>query len=160
MSCDYILLLAWVKLQRSMILFIIPLHLEISQSDGLDNMILINFSLPFKPMQIIQAESFLHEKIDRVIDFQLQFDSDLGISEQVLKILKKFPLSSEELKSDPVAVVLPKQNYMSALVLAFLFSKMGYYPFILRTRMASMGILPFHEVVEVINPHEIIDFLE
>jgi hypothetical protein len=122
-------------------------------------MILVNFGLPFKPMQIIQAESFLHETIDRVIDFQIQIDSDLGVSAQVLKILKKFPLTGEELKSEPIAVVLPKQNYMSVLVLAFLFSKMGYYPLILRTRIASMGILPFHEVVEVINPHEIIDFL-
>jgi hypothetical protein len=123
-------------------------------------MILVNFSLPFKPMQIIQAESFLHEKIDRVIDFQLQIDSDLAVAAQVLKILKKFPLTREELKTEPIAVVLPKQNYMSVLVLAFLFSKMGYYPLILRTRMASMGILPYHEVVEVINPHEIIDFMQ
>lgn len=120
-------------------------------------MILLNFSAPFKPIQIQQAESCLHETIDRIIEFQIPLDVDQTVLKQFEARIRKFPLSDEELRGEPIVVCLPSQNYLAVLVLAYLGGRMGYLPPIFRTRMMSMGILPIHEVVEMLDPQAVLD---
>ena len=114
-------------------------------------MILINFGAPFKQIQISQAEAFLHEPITRVVNLPFNVDSDQEVLSQFKKTLGKLKLSNVELRAEPVVVNLPQQNYLSVMVLAELHARMGYFPPVIRTRMKSSGILPYHEVAEVID---------
>jgi hypothetical protein len=120
-------------------------------------MILLNFSSPFKQGQLAHVETILHEPIDRVINYQCKIDSDLEILPQILTFMAKLPASDAELKSEPVAVVLPDQNYLAVLVMAYLHGILGYFPPIFRTRLATIGIMPIHEVVELLNPQAVED---
>jgi hypothetical protein len=69
----------------------------------------------------------------------------------------KFPVSDVELKSEPVAVVLPDQNYLAVLVMAYLHGIQSYFPPIFRTRLATIAIMPIHEVAELLNPQAVED---
>jgi len=114
-------------------------------------MILINFGAPFRPLQISQAEAFLHEPITRVVDLAFNMDPDQEILPQFKKTMAKQKLSDLDLRAEPVVVNLPQQNYLSVILLAELHARMGYFPCIIRTRMKASGILPYYEVAEVID---------
>jgi hypothetical protein len=122
-------------------------------------MILINFGAPFRPLQISQAEAFLHEPITRVIDLSINVDPDQEMLAQFKKSMARMKLSNLDLRAEPVVVNLPQQNYLSVMVLAELHARMGYFPCILRTRMKSSGILPYYEVAEVIDLQAVEDQL-
>ena len=122
-------------------------------------MILINFGVTFKPLQISQAEAFLHEPITRVINLPFDIDFDQEVLSQYKKTMGKLKLSNDELCSEPVVVNLPMQNYLSTMVLTELRARMGYFPRIIRTRIRASGILPYYEVAEVIDLQAIEDRL-
>jgi hypothetical protein len=122
-------------------------------------MILINFGAAFKPLQISQAEAFLHEPLTRVIDLSINVDPDQEMRPQFKKSMAKLKLSNLDLRAEPVVVNLPQQNYLAVMVLAELHALMGYFPCIIRTRMKASGILPYYEVAEVIDLQAIEDQL-
>lgn len=120
-------------------------------------MILINFGAAFRPLQISQAEAFLHEPITQVIDLSISVDPDQEMLPQFKKRMAKLKLSNLDLRAEPVVVNLPQQNYLAVMVLAELHARMGYFPCIIRTRMKASGILPYYEVAEVIDLQTIED---
>ena len=120
-------------------------------------MILLNFSSPFKSVQRAQVEALLHESIDRVVNFHCQVDSDMEILPQFYPMMAKLPLNDAELKDEPVVVVLPAQNYLAVLVMAYLHGRMGYFPPVIRTRLGTTGFLPIHEVAELLDPQAVED---
>jgi hypothetical protein len=122
-------------------------------------MILINFGASFKPLQISQAEAFLHEPITRIINLPFNVDSDQEVLRQFKNNMGRLKLSKADLLAEPVVVNLPQQNYLSVMALAELHARMGYFPPIIRTRMKSSGILPYYEVAEVIDLQAIEDQL-
>jgi hypothetical protein len=120
-------------------------------------MILLNFSTTFKSIQLAQAEILLHEPIDRVVNFPCQVDSDTEILPQFNKLMAKLPLNDAELKREPLVVVLPAQNYLAVLVIAYLHGRMGYFPQVIRTRLKATGLLPLHEAAELLDPQAVDD---
>ncbi len=120
-------------------------------------MILINFGSPLKREQLDQAECLLHEPFDRVINFAIQLDSDQLVLPQFKTAMEKFPLSVEELRNEPVAVILPSSNYLVGLVLAQLHAWMDYFPTILRVRIQPYRMPPRYEVVECLDLQAIED---
>jgi hypothetical protein len=120
-------------------------------------MILLNFSTPFRSVQLAQAETLLHEPIDRVVNFLCQVDSDMEILPQFYPLMAKLPLNDAELISEPVVVVLPAQNYLAVLVMAYLHGRMGYFPPVIRTRLKTLGLLPLHEAAELLDPQAVED---
>jgi hypothetical protein len=120
-------------------------------------MILLNFSSPFKKDQLPQVELILQEPIDRVVNYPCKVDSDMEILPQILEFMAKLPIGEAELRNEPVAVVLPVQNYQAVLVIAYLHGILGYFPPIFRTRLATIGIMPIHEAAELLNPQAVED---
>jgi hypothetical protein len=120
-------------------------------------MILINFGAAFRPLQISQAEAFLHEPITRVIDLSINVDPDQEMLPQFKQRMVKLKLGNLDLRAEPVVVNLPQQNYLAVMILAELHARMGYFPRIIRTRMKASGILPYYEVAEVIDLQAIED---
>jgi len=120
-------------------------------------MILINFSSQLGQDQIRQAESLLRAPIDQVIHFPIRLDSDQLVLQQFKSAMKKFPLSAEEVRNEPVAVVLPSANFLVALILAELHAWMDYFPSILLVRIQPYGLPPRFEVVELLDLQQIED---
>jgi hypothetical protein len=114
-------------------------------------MIFLNFSTKFRQIQVKQVENLLHESIDRIIDVSLQVDSDIEMLPQFLKLTKNLRNISNDLRNDVLVVNLPSQPYLAALVLAELHGWIGYFPRILRTQLRSSGLLPVHEVIEILD---------
>jgi hypothetical protein len=117
-------------------------------------MILINFSSPLGQDQLKQAESLLREPVGQVINFSFQLDSDQLILPQFRTAMKKFPISAEVIRNEPVAVILPSANYLAALILAELHAWMDYFPTILRIRIQPYSLPPRHEVAELLDLQE------
>lgn len=120
-------------------------------------MILINFSTVIKENQIRQAEGLLHEAIDRVVNFNFRIDDDRLIQPQFNAAMESFPLSDDELRNEPIAIVLPGQNYLTALILVELHARMAYFPPILRVRLQPYGLPPRFEVVELVDLQKVED---
>ncbi len=120
-------------------------------------MILINFSSPLGQDQLRQAESLLRGPVDQIINFPVRLDSDQLILPQFKSAMTKFPLSAEEVRDEPVAVILPPTNYQAALLLAELHAWMDYFPIILLVCIQPYRFPPQHEVVELLDLQEVED---
>ena len=114
-------------------------------------MILLNFSHPFTPEQITKIEELTNRKVEQVIALAIQFNHDEPFLPQLQEALRSVTFSPEEWQTLPVLVNLPSFNYISALALAELHGRMGYFPPILRMKPVEGALPPRFEVAEVIN---------
>ena len=114
-------------------------------------MILLNFSHPLSPDQINRIETLSNQTVERVVVFPIQFNHELPFLNQLLEILKQAPFSPEEWQTAPILINLPSFNFISALLLAELHGRMGYFPPILRMRPIENTLPPRYEVAEIIN---------
>lgn len=114
-------------------------------------MLLLNFSHPITPEQQVQIEAFVHQKVERIIHIPVQFNNDQPFEPQLKELMASLPLTSVELQTEPILVNLPSLNTISALLLAELHGRMGYFPPVLRLRPVSAETPPRFEVAEIIN---------
>jgi hypothetical protein len=114
-------------------------------------MILLNFSHPLTSDQVVQVEALSQQKIDRVLELPVQFDNDLPFFSQLQELMTRLQLSAETLQTEPILVNPPSLNFITALLLAELHGRMGYFPPILRLRPETDSLPPRYEVAEIIN---------
>ena len=114
-------------------------------------MILINFSHPLTQEQVNQVESLTGQTISQVIDQPVQFDNQRQFSEQVNKLLKDLPISSRKLQTEAIIINPPALNFITALLLAELHGRMGYFPAILRLRPVDGSLPTRYETAEILN---------
>ena len=120
-------------------------------------MILLNFSHPLTPEQIARVEALTSQKVDQVLALNTHFDHQRPFLEQLREVLKQLPFSSEQWQTAPILVNLPSLNSISALLLAELHGRMGYFAPILRLKPVENAMPPRFEVAEVINLQAIRD---
>lgn len=120
-------------------------------------MIVINFAHPITEQQKAQIESITGRQIEQIIDIPVQFDNAQPFEPQVLSLLDRVGLSSQEWQTLPVLVNLPSMNVITAILLAELHGRMGYFPTVLRLRPVQGSVPPQFEVAEVINLQAIRD---
>lgn len=114
-------------------------------------MILLNFSHPLTPAQIEQVESYTGETIQQVVDFPVQFQNELSFLPQLEVLFSRLPLNPQTLQTEAILVNPPSLNFITALVLAELHGRMGFFPPVLRMRPAAGSLPPCYEVAEVLN---------
>ena len=114
-------------------------------------MILINFSHPLTPEQVAQAEALTGQKVEQIIPLPVQFDNDQPFLTQLQALIAQLPLSAETLQTTPILVNPPSLNFITALVLAELHGRMGYFAPIIRLRPIQGSLPPRYEVAEVLN---------
>lgn len=114
-------------------------------------MIVLNFSHPLTPEQLARVEALTARSIDRVIDLAAQFDSDLPFPPQLQQLAAQIPLDAEALQTQAIVVNLPSLNFIAGLLLAELHGRMGYFPPVLRLRLAPGSLPPRYEVAEILN---------
>lgn len=114
-------------------------------------MILLNFSHPLTDAQRKQIELLTGSPITRVLAVMPQFDEQAPFLPQVQDMLAKIDLSPEAWQSEPILVVLPSLNFITALLLAELHGRMGYFPPVVRTRPLADRLPRQYEVAEILD---------
>lgn len=120
-------------------------------------MILLNFSHPITEDQIAQIEALTGQKTRRVINVPVHFDNNQPFLPQLRDLVAQIPLSTEELQTQEILVNPPSLNFITALLLAELHGRMGYFPPIIRLRPISGRTPPKYEVAEILNLQEVRD---
>jgi hypothetical protein len=113
--------------------------------------ILLNFSHPLTSAQLAQIEALTGATVERVIAAPAQFDTQQPFAPQVEALLAQIPLTGEEWQTAPLLIVPPALNFITAVLLAELHGRMGYFPAIVRLRPMPESVPPRFEVAEVIN---------
>lgn len=114
-------------------------------------MILLNFSHPLTAAQRAQIETLTGQTIARAIDVSTQFDEQQPFAPQLAALLAQVDLTPQAWQSEPLLVVLPSLNFISALLLAELHGRMGYFPPIVRTRPVANALPRRYEVAEILD---------
>lgn len=116
-------------------------------------MIVLNFSHPLTPAQRAQIEVLAGRAIDHLIEIMPQFDEQQPFGPQATALMAQIPLTPAEWQAAPILVVLPSLNFIAALLLAEMHSRMGYFPPIVRTRPVANSLPRQYEVAEIIDLH-------
>jgi hypothetical protein len=120
-------------------------------------MLLINFAHPITEGQRAQVEAMTGRAIERIVDVPAQLDNMLPFEHQVVELLDKVGLTSEEWQTLPILVNLPSLNVITAVLLAELHGRTGHFPAVMRLRPIPNSTPPQFEVAEILNLQAIRD---
>ena len=114
-------------------------------------MILLNFAHPLTPEQLARLEALTGQALEQVIELPVQFEAGAPFLPQLQALAASIPLDPQTLQTAAVLVNPPSLNFITALLLAELHGRMGYFPPIVRLRPAEGSLPPRYEVAEVLN---------
>ena len=114
-------------------------------------MLLLNFSHPLTADQLAQLEALTGAPVERVMAVASQFDVQQPFAPQVQALLASLPLTADEWQTTPLLIVPPALNFITAVLLAELHGRIGYFPAIVRLRPLAGSLPPRFEVAEIIN---------
>jgi hypothetical protein len=113
--------------------------------------ILLNFSHPLTPEHLEQLCALAGRPADLVINLPIQFEPNEPFEPQLRELMSRIPLSAEELQTQPLLLNPPSLNFITAMLLAELHGRMGYFPTIVRLRPVPGALPARFEVAEIIN---------
>lgn len=120
-------------------------------------MLLLNFGHTLTDAQLARIRELAKREIKRVIVVPTQFDHARPFDEQVCKLLASVPITPEEWQTVPLIINPPSLAPITAVLLAELHGRCGFFPTILRLRpIAGSTPLQF-EVAELLNLQSIRD---
>jgi hypothetical protein len=114
-------------------------------------MMLLNFSHPFTPDQLADVGAWTGQAIEQVIMAPAQFDPDQPFGPQLDDLLAHIPLTTAEWQTAPILVNLPALNVITAMLLAELHGRLGYFPPVLRLARVAGSLPPRYAVAEILN---------
>lgn len=114
-------------------------------------MVIINFSHPLTEEHLLQIQDSTQQNIDSVFNIKTQFNHNDSFPVQVANLLNSVPLQPEEWQTSTILINLPSLNYITAVLLAEIHGRMGYFPAIIRIRPVPELVPPRYEVAEIIN---------
>ncbi len=114
-------------------------------------MILLNFTHPLTGEQRAQVEQLAGGTITRVIHAPAHFDQTRPFAEQVRALADSLGLTAEEWQGEPILVYPPALSAITAVLLAELHGRMGYFAPIVRIRPVEEALPPRFEAAEIIN---------
>jgi hypothetical protein len=120
-------------------------------------MIILNFSHPLTDEQLGRIAELTGQPVERVLALPAQFDHQKPFGPQLGALLAPLEagsppaLTPDEWQTASLLVNPPSLNSITALVLAELHGRMGYFPPIVRLRPVKDALPPRYEVAEIIN---------
>ena len=114
-------------------------------------MLLLNFSHPLTDAQLARIRELAGRDPERLIAVPTQFDHARPFAEQVRELLATVPLTPEQWQTTPLLVNPPSLAPITAVLLAELHGRCGYFPTIVRLRPIAGSVPPQFEVAELIN---------
>ncbi len=118
---------------------------------------IINFAHPITKEQEKKISELCQQPIDEIIDVPTYFDSQKPFVEQVQALIASIKLSSKVWQTDPLLINLPSFNIITALLLAELHGRMGYFPSIIRLKSVEGALPPKFEVAEILKLQDLRD---
>jgi hypothetical protein len=119
--------------------------------------ILLNFSHPLTDGQVRQIESAVGAPLAEVRQVPAQFDHQQPFVPQAQALAEACRLTPQEWQTTPLLVIPPSLNFITAVLLAELHGRMGYFPPLARLRPVEGSLPPRYEVAEVINLQQVRD---
>lgn len=114
-------------------------------------MILLNFTHPLTVQHLTQLTALLDESIADVREIPTQFDPQQPFVPQVRSLVDACGLSAFDWQTQPLLINPPALSYITAVLLAELHGRMGYFPPILRLRPVPTDGPQHYEVAEILT---------
>lgn len=114
-------------------------------------MILLNLSHPLTPQQVDSIQGLVNQPIERLIAAPAHFDHHQPFLPQIEALMQKIELTPEEWQAASLLVNPPSLNFITALVLAEIHGRTGYFPPVVRLRPVKDALPPRFEVAEILN---------
>jgi len=114
-------------------------------------MILLAFAHPVTAEQVAQLESLTGQTASRVIHVPIQLDQGEPFAPQLRPLVDGVGLTAEEWQTEQIVVVPPSFSPITALLLAHLHGRMGYFPPVARLRPVPGAVPPRFEVGELLD---------
>ena len=112
-------------------------------------MLLLNFSHPLTPSQKSALEALLGEVEVQAVP--CHFDQSRPFAEQALSLADTAGLTPDEWQGRRLAVVPPSLSGITAVLLAEIHGRAGYFVPVVRMRPVAGSVPPTFEVAEVID---------
>jgi hypothetical protein len=116
-----------------------------------DGVVVVNFAHPLTDAQRAQIETLTGQPVARVLDIPAHIDVERSIEAQAIALVDNVPLSAEEWQTLPLLVNPPGLAPLTAVLLAELHGRMGYFPALLRIRPVAGSVPPRYEVAETMD---------
>jgi hypothetical protein len=114
-------------------------------------MLLLNFGHPLTDAQLARIRELAGQDIERVVVVPTQFDHAQAFDEQIRELLATVPLSLEQWQTTPLLINPPSLAPITAVLLAEIHGRSGYFPTIVRLRPMAGIVPPQFEVAELLN---------
>ncbi|NMC21919.1 MAG: hypothetical protein GYA33_16050 [Thermogutta sp.] len=114
-------------------------------------MILLNFGHPLTDAQLARIREIAGHDIDDVIAVPTHFDHFRPFDEQVCELLARVPLTRDQWQTAPLLINPPSLAPITAVLLAEIHGRSGFFPTILRLRPVANIVPPQFEVAEILN---------
>lgn len=114
-------------------------------------MIVLNFSHPLTPEQLARVVELAGQPVERVVALSAQFDHQQPFRPQLDALMAPAGLPPDEWQTASILVNPPSLNFITALLLAELHGRMGYFPPVVRLRPVKDSLPPRYEVAEILN---------
>jgi hypothetical protein len=114
-------------------------------------MLLLNFSHPLTDAHLARVRELAGRDVDRVIAVPTHFDHARPFDEQVRELLGSIPLTAEQWQTTPLIINPPSLAPITAVLLAEMHGRTGFFPTVLRLRPTSGTLPPQFEVAELLN---------
>lgn len=114
-------------------------------------MLILNLSHPLTLAHLAQIEALTGQTIARVIELPSQVDVQQPLAPQVAALTDAAGLTAAEWQTLPLLVNLPALNFSTAVLLAEIHGRCGYFPPCVRLRPVAGKTPPQYEVAEVLD---------
>lgn len=114
-------------------------------------MLLLNFGHPLTDAQLARIREFAGQDIERIIAIPTHLDHERPFDEQVRDLLTVVPLTPDQWQTTPLIINPPSLAPITAVLLAEIHGRSGYFPTILRLRPVARTMPPQFEVAELLN---------
>ena len=114
-------------------------------------MLLLNFGHPLTDSQLARIRELVGRDVERIIAVPTHLDHERPFDEQVRELLTTVPLTSEQWQTTPLIINPPSLAPITAVLLAEIHGRSGFFPTILRLRPVASTMPPQFEVAELLN---------
>ncbi|MDW8224101.1 MAG: CRISPR-associated protein Csx15 [Gemmataceae bacterium] len=120
-------------------------------------MLLLNFGHALTDAHLARIGELAQRDIARVLAVPTHFDHTRPFDEQVRELLTTVPLTPEQWQTTPLIINPPSLAPITAVLLAEIHGRSGFFPTILRLRPITGSVPPQFEVAELLNLQAIRD---
>jgi len=111
----------------------------------------INFAHPMTESNLQEIETLTGCEVSEVIEVPSRIDPARPLELQIACWLEDLGLTAQEWQSQLLLINLPSLTCSTAVVLALLHGRMGYFPPVLRLRPETGNLVTRFVVAEIIN---------